>query len=338
MLPWTTRRTCPVLFRRDRHDAVVVGQKVYIFGCSERVPSDDRQMGVHVFNTVSLCWIELPPVTTGRGKPPLEGPSMRHGPTAVLVDNMAYIWGGYPYCNALYAFDVDTHGWFKPEVSGSVPLARYGHSACLSGKVMYVFGGHTQLTGSTNDIYKLDTAAMVWSFIDAGGTPPPASEGHSATIIGTKMFVFGGKVGRAFDTETDCWLRKPSGNLLPERRSSHSAFAYNGELYIFGGHRRRQEYFYDLWKFNPETWSWKEVQRKKEIGRSTMCCCCIVGDCVILFGGYNALFSFFDLFILDLCPTLKTLCKLAVIKYKLDQSELPHGIKWELGLHGARSR
>ncbi|TRZ01630.1 hypothetical protein DNTS_015962 [Danionella cerebrum] len=42
-----------------------------------------------------------------------------------------------------------------------------------------------------------------------------------------------------------------------------------------------------------------------------------------------------DLFILDFSPDLKTLCKLAVIQYKLDQSSLPHDIstmanRWEL--------
>ena len=53
-------------------------------------------------------------------------------------------------------------------------------------------------------------------------------------------------------------------------------------------------------------------------------CCCMMGDGVILFGGYS------DLFILDLSPSLKTLCKLAVIQYGLDQTELPHDIRWEL--------
>ncbi|GAA6077168.1 kelch domain-containing protein 3, partial [Tachysurus ichikawai] len=37
-----------------------------------------------------------------------------------------------------------------------------------------------------------------------------------------------------------------------------------------------------------------------------------------------------DLYILDFCPNLKTLCKLAVIHYSLEQSGLPHDIRWEL--------
>ncbi|GCC44119.1 hypothetical protein chiPu_0028055, partial [Chiloscyllium punctatum] len=34
-----------------------------------------------------------------------------------------------------------------------------------------------------------------------------------------------------------------------------------------------------------------------------------------------------DLYILDFSPSLKTLCKLAVIQYSLDQSALPHDIR-----------
>ncbi|KAI4876761.1 hypothetical protein NFI96_002805 [Prochilodus magdalenae] len=37
-----------------------------------------------------------------------------------------------------------------------------------------------------------------------------------------------------------------------------------------------------------------------------------------------------DLYILDFSPDLKTLCKIAVIQFSLDQSGLPHDIRWEL--------
>ena len=80
---------------------------------------------------------------------------------------------------------------------------------------------------------------MVWCLINTRGTQPPASSGHSATIIGTEMFVFGGRGHqdnniRVFDTETNCWLKKPA-QILPEGRRDHSAFTYNEELYICGG-------------------------------------------------------------------------------------------------------
>lgn len=173
------------------------------------------------------------------------------------------------------------------------------------------------------------------------------------------MFVFGGRADRfgpfhsnneiycnkikIFDTETNCWLNTPSTQLLPEGRRSHSAFAYNGELYIFGGYNARLDrHFNDLWKFNPEAFSWKKVEPKgKGPCPRRRQCCCMVGDRIILFGGTSPcpeqgmgdefnLMDHSDLYILDFSPNLKTLCKLAVIQYSLEQSGLPHDIRWEL--------
>ena len=56
-------------------------------------------------------------------------------------------------------------------------------------------------------------------------------------------------------------------------------------------------------------------------------CCCAVGERTLLFGGDKTHNS---LYILDLRPSLKTLCKRAVIQYELEHSGLPHNIRWEL--------
>lgn len=42
-------------------------------------------------------------------------------------------------------FVSDTHKWFTPKVSGMVPGARDGHSACVLAKSMFIFGGYEQL-------------------------------------------------------------------------------------------------------------------------------------------------------------------------------------------------
>ncbi|KAM6923051.1 kelch domain-containing protein 3 isoform 1-T3 [Lycodopsis pacificus] len=353
--------------RRVNHAAVAVGHKVYSFGgyCSGEDYETLRQIDVHVFNTVSLRWMKLPPVRLGGGHERVrEVPYMRYGHTAVLLDDIIYLWGGRNdtegACNVLYAFDVNTHRWFTPKISGTVPGARDGHSSCVLGKAMYIFGGYEQLADCfSNDIHKLDTIAMVWSLINARGTPARWRDFHSATIIGTKMFVFGGRADRfgpfhsnneiycnkikVFETQTNCWLSTPSTQPLPDGRRSHSAFSYNGELYIFGGYNARLDrHFNDLWKFNPEAFSWTKVEPKgKGPCPRRRQCCCMVGDRIILFGGTSPcpeqgmgdefnLMDHSDLYILDFSPNLKTLCKMAVIQYSLEQSGLPHDIRWEL--------
>lgn len=59
---------------------------------------------------VSLRWIKLPPVWTNSRDQVREVPYMRYGHSAVLIDDIVYIWGGRNdtegACNVLYAFDV----------------------------------------------------------------------------------------------------------------------------------------------------------------------------------------------------------------------------------------
>ncbi|KAL4676497.1 hypothetical protein H8959_010642 [Pygathrix nigripes] len=352
--------------RRVNHAAVAVGHRVYSFGgyCSGEDYETLRQIDVHIFNAVSLRWTKLPPVKSAiRGQAPVV-PYMRYGHSTVLIDDTVLLWGGRNdtegACNVLYAFDVNTHKWFTPRVSGTVPGARDGHSACVLGKIMYIFGGYEQQADCfSNDIHKLDTSTMTWTLICTKGNPARWRDFHSATMLGSHMYVFGGRADRfgpfhsnneiycnrirVFDTRTEAWLDCPPTPVLPEGRRSHSAFGYNGELYIFGGYNARlNRHFHDLWKFNPVSFTWKKIEPKgKGPCPRRRQCCCIVGDKIVLFGGTSPspeeglgdefdLIDHSDLHILDFSPSLKTLCKLAVIQYNLDQSCLPHDIRWEL--------
>ncbi|KAB0397441.1 hypothetical protein E2I00_000856, partial [Balaenoptera physalus] len=391
--------------RRVNHAAVAVGHRVYSFGgyCSGEDYETLRQIDVHIFNAVSLRWTKLPPVRPAtRGQAPVV-PYMRYGHSTVLIDDTVFLWGGRNdtegACNVLYAFDVNTHKWSTPRVAGTVPGARDGHSACVLGKTMYIFGGYEQLADCfSNDIHKLDTSTMTWTLICTKGNPARWRDFHSATMLGSHMYVFGGRADRfgpfhsnneiycnrirVFDTRTEAWLDCPPTPVLPEGRRSHSAFGYNGELYIFGGYNARlNRHFHDLWKFNPgrnreqlrgrgkeknnpewvrggggeDIWArqvlnlhlnfslvsftWKKIEPKgKGPCPRRRQCCCIVGDKIVLFGGTSPspeeglgdefdLIDHSDLHILDFSPSLKTLCKLAVIQYNLDQSCLPHDIR-----------
>ncbi|XP_051710693.1 kelch domain-containing protein 3 isoform X3 [Oryctolagus cuniculus] len=296
--------------RRVNHAAVAVGHRVYSFGgyCSGEDYETLRQIDVHIFNAVSLRWTKLPPVRPAvRGQAPVV-PYMRYGHSTVLIDDTVFLWGGRNdtegACNVLYAFDVNTHKWSTPRVSGTVPGARDGHSACVLGKIMYIFGGYEQLADCfSNDIHKLDTSTMTWTLICTKGNPARWRDFHSATMLGSQMYVFGGRADRfgpfhsnneiycnrirVFDTRTEAWLDCPPTPVLPEGRRSHSAFGYNGELYIFGGYNARlNRHFHDLWKFNPVSFTWKKIEPKgKGPCPRRRQCCCIVGDKIVLFGG-----------------------------------------------------
>ncbi|KAF7252358.1 Kelch domain-containing protein 3 [Varanus komodoensis] len=226
-----------------------------------------------------------------------------------------------------------THKWFTPKVSGMVPGARDGHSACVLGKSMYIFGGYEQLADCfSNDIHKLDSSNMMWSLICTKA--PKASE--TATLNPPPFTILFSNFKM---------LALPLSSLIsgtPSMEDTHLV-GYNGELYIFGGYNARlNRHFHDLWKFDPVSSTWKRIDPKgKGPCPRRRQCCCRVGDKIILFGGTSPspeegigdefdLMDHSDLYILDFSPSLKTLCKLAVIQYNLDQSCLPHDIRWEL--------
>ena len=57
----------------------------------------------------------------------------------------------------------DAWEWVKPTISGTAPSPRAGHTATQHNHLMYVFGGGTGWSGETfNDLYVLDTAALLW--------------------------------------------------------------------------------------------------------------------------------------------------------------------------------
>lgn len=56
--------------------------------------------------------------------------------------------------------------WSCPEVTGQIPEARDGHSACVYNGKMYIFGGYIdEETQFTQDVYALDLTSFHWCFI-----------------------------------------------------------------------------------------------------------------------------------------------------------------------------
>lgn len=87
----------------------------------------------------------LPPVRPAVGGQVSIVPYLRYGHLTVLIDGTVFLWGGCndteAACNVLYAFDVNTHKWSTPQVSGTVLGDWNKPSACVLGKIIYILGG-----------------------------------------------------------------------------------------------------------------------------------------------------------------------------------------------------
>ncbi|MEE6526336.1 hypothetical protein FKM82_026936, partial [Ascaphus truei] len=103
----------------------------------------------------------------------------------------------------------------------------------------------------SNDIHKLCTSTMSWALVNTKGAPARWRDFHSATVIGSRMFVFGGRADRSgpfhsnneiycnrirvFDMQSESWLEPPQITPPPEGRRSHSACdSFTSEAHLRG--------------------------------------------------------------------------------------------------------
>lgn len=153
------------------------------------------------------------------------------------------MWGGRNNavaCDTLSCFDTKKLEWSTPQVTGMVPYAKDGHSACVIKNKMYIFGGFEYLTDQySQEVHCLDLDTLQWTFIDAQGTPPSHRDFHTAVAVGDRMFVFGGRGDLNspynsqeeiycpqvyyLDTITETWVACNPTGIWPEGRRSHSA-------------------------------------------------------------------------------------------------------------------
>ena len=134
-------------------------------------------------------------------------------------------------------------------ISIGTPLPRSSHSLSIVRGVAYIFGGEEfprkpvdndmhlvtlPSSGAGADYKKISARS-----INEGGAVPTARIGHTANAIGHRIYVFGGRGGKAmeplaengrvwvFDTMAAQWsvLDPPEGSNYPEPRSYHASSA-----------------------------------------------------------------------------------------------------------------
>eukprot|EP00741_Cyanophora_paradoxa_P025539 tig00000383_g24645.t1 len=130
---------------------------------------------------------------------------------------------------------------------GATP--RHHHTCTASGRRLVVIGGRSGLDGRsrTHEVQAFDLESKKWILPPVSGPGPGPIDCHSATAIGGRIWVFGGRVGVGedggqrvnhvwtLDTDTWKWTAVQCKGQVPCPRSSHSAAAVGNTLYIFGG-------------------------------------------------------------------------------------------------------
>lgn len=194
-------------------------------------------------------------------RPQVEGvaPCARGGHTATLVGPIEpqkisariVVFGGhygggeetgYVYCNDTFVLDVDENTWFQPRCRGTPPEARYGHSASLVGTRVVFFGGQGRNGTHFRDLHALDASSMTWYQGPSSGGAPAARHGHTSTLCGTRLLVFGGACRQKYFGDLHCldlssmaWHAPETTGPQPPPRTRHAALMVGENLIIHGG-------------------------------------------------------------------------------------------------------
>ena len=190
--------------------------------------------------------------------------------------------------------------------SSTVPADREGHSACVIGQRIYIFGGTWTTDSATsylNDLKIFDVGTRCWSTPVASGTTPIEREGHTAQSIDDYMLIFGGTWvddednSHYFDdlyqlttVPSLSWRVPTCSGQPPSSREGHTASVLQRQMVVFGGAglsaADEPVNLNDFHLLDVEMWEWSQpritgsVPQERRYHSS-----CIVGNVMHIFGG-----------------------------------------------------
>ncbi|CAG2110996.1 unnamed protein product [Medioppia subpectinata] len=184
-----------------------------------------------------------------------------------------YVFGGCTIANTtfndLWRFDLSTRTWIRPIATGTFPSPKACASLVAYNNNLVLFGGWTHSSPYPihqewrifNHIHIFDTIADRWSLI-VPNSESPAIAGHSASIVGHHMIVFGGLRSEAnnplpFSSNNDIWVldlksfvwrKQITSNPKPLPRYGHSQVVIDDRhILIIGGSGGPNMLFSDIW-------------------------------------------------------------------------------------------
>ena len=157
-----------------------------------------------------------------------------------------------------------TNQWFVPPVKGDIPPGCAAYGFVVDGTRILVFGGMVEYGKYSNELYELQASRWEWRRLKARGPdngPPPCPRlGHSFTLHGNRVFLFGGLANDSEDPKNNIprylndlytlhitpngqkeyWDLPATYGEPPSPRESHTAVTYNRDgnspkLIIYGG-------------------------------------------------------------------------------------------------------
>lgn len=211
----------------------------------------------------------------------------RYSHSAIVCDDYMYIFGGCTSSNTtfndLWRLDLSTRTWVRPITMGSYPSPKASSSLIKYKDMLVLFGGWTyppayplyQSRLLFNELHIYNITSNRWHSLCIVDSPPPMA-GHSATLVGEWMIIFGGlqKPSTAvhseksndiwkLNLETWTWYKQPVyGGPKPAARFGQTQVILDDKnLLILGGTGGPNNQFSDCWLLNMEgvVWKWTQI-------------------------------------------------------------------------------
>ncbi|KAJ4829842.1 hypothetical protein Tsubulata_016555 [Turnera subulata] len=220
---------------------------------------------------------------------PVSGPkpSARYKHAAAVADEKLYVFGGSRngrYLSDVQVFDLRSLVWssLKLEVDGDkaqgidlqdVLPATSDHSMVKWGNKLLVLGGHSKKASDTLTVRFIDVQTHACGIIETLGKVPVARGGHSTTLVGSKLIIFGGEDRNrkllndvyALDLETMTWDVVETTQTPPAPRFDHTAAIHADRyLLIFGG-CSHSVFFNDLHVLDLQTMEWSQPEMQGDL-------------------------------------------------------------------------
>lgn len=254
-------------------------------------------------------------------------PTARYEHSVALVGNLVFLIGGNyagRYISDTWCLDLENLTWEKvvyDEESEALP-ASAGHVAISHNGCVLLIGGHERLERVKNKvkdisalkIYSIETVSKRCSKVDTSCEEgleqgPLQRGGHSANLIGNKVFMFGGENPNrkpnnelwVLDVQTRTWSKPDVSGVPPEPRSSHSAVTYMDRYIVMFGGGSVANCYNDLVVLDTQTMAWIRPAISGPIppiraGHA----CAVLGSLMYLIGGGNNAKGCADMYSLNL--------------------------------------
>lgn len=267
-----------------------------------------------------VSWTLLTKEITGQGNAERGYLSIseRHSHSAAYHNGSMYIFGGCTSTNTtfndLWRFDLTTRQWIRPIAMGTYPSPKACATMVVYNGNLVLFGGWShpipypnphQSAHYFSELHTYSPSTNRWSHILSLGQEPEALGGHSASVAGHLMVIFGGspRTGLGtnnvwvFNFQKCTWKLQPvMRDLKPEPRyGQYQTTLDENHILIMGGSVGGSRVYNDVWLLTlhpTDPWFWTRINVEHPELAATQSWChaaCRVKDVIVVVAKSNKL-------------------------------------------------